>query len=321
MNRLLISISKYCLAVVLGLSLVSPLSAQAALHEALDFDGDGRADWSVVRPSENNWYIFGSAGSIVVQNFGLATDDFQTPGDFDGDNKGDIAVWRETNGLWYILNSSNNTFTSASWGIPGDQPVQRDYDGDGKTDLAVIRRANGLMIWWILQSSNGAINAYQWGLSGDFPVPGDYDGDGKYDMAVQRPGPTGSSQAAFFILASTDGFIYHNYAFSNDVAVPGDYDGDGKTDLAVVREGAGPEDPLSWYILRSSDFGFMAVQWGTTGTDILTQADYDGDGKTDIAIWRNSNTHYYVRASSTETLQFAQWGLNNDIPLAGYNQF
>ena len=51
-------------------------------------------------------------------------------------------------------------------------------------------------------------------------------------------------------------------------------------DVAVYRGG-------TWYIMGSSD-GFRAVQFGAA-TDTPVPADYDGDGKTDIAVYRSSN--------------------------------
>ena len=51
-----------------------------------------------------------------------------------------------------------------------------------------------------------------------------------------------------------------------------DFDGDGKTDLSVFRPSEG-----NWYLNQSTD-GFAALHWGIA-TDVLTPADYDGDGK------------------------------------------
>ena len=133
-SRLLLFTALFALVAISG-------SAQIKLRKAVDYDGDGKADLSIFRPSNNVWYIAKSGGGFTFQGFGLANEDFMTPGDFDGDGKGDIAVWRDTTGVWYWLNSSNNTFNAYQFGITGDEPVARDYEGDGRTDLAVVRRS------------------------------------------------------------------------------------------------------------------------------------------------------------------------------------
>jgi spore coat protein A, manganese oxidase len=318
MNKFLTN--KAGVAFILVLSLAFTAFAQTKLRTAVNYDTDAKADFVIFRPANNAWYIAKSAGGVTITQFGVFTDDFITPGDYDGDGKGDIAVWRDTTGVWYYLKSSDNSFVAAQFGIAGDEPVARDYDGDGKTDLGVVRRTGGSMIWYSLNSMTG-FKATQFGLSTDFTAPGDYDGDGKFDLGVQRPGATAASQATFFIQATTAGFSATPWGLSNDAVVPGDYDGDGKTDIAVVREGATATDNLVWAYLRSSNNTPNFISFGVTGTDLTVQNDYDGDGKCDIAIWRETvGDFYYLTSSSNSTaLVNFHWGASGDFPAAGYD--
>lgn len=110
------------------------------------------------------------------------------------------------------------------------------------------------------------------------------------------------------------------FGLSNDLVVPGDYDGDGKTDFAVVREGSTPTDPLTWYIQKSTDGNLLAYQFGLTGTDLIAQGDYDGDGKTDVGVWRDSNGQFFaLQSGSGLSLLTRTWGISNDFPAASYD--
>lgn len=319
MNRFTVLSGKFCALLLTALLLASPLNAQVKLNEALDFDGDGKVDPSVFRAENDTFYIYGSRDGWLSLSWGDSDTDWLTPGDFDGDHKGDIAIWRETTGVFWVLRTSNFTVEATAWGLPEDIPVQRDYDGDGKTDIAIARQSGGVTVFWIFRSMTAEPLAIQWGFDTDILAPGDYDGDGKFDPAVFRPDATGEGYAVTYIFGSKDGFMTRAWGVGTDFVVPGDYDGDSKTDVAVVREGATGDDVMTWYILRSSDLGLTAVPWGITAGDIFAQGDYDGDGKTDVAVWRPDTGVYHILGSRDGYMSY-QWGISSDEPLAGYDQ-
>ena len=259
-----------------------------------DFDGDGRTDYGVFRPSNAVWYLARSTQGFYATQFGLNTDKL-APADYDGDGKTDVSVFRD--GTWYILQSSNNQVRINNFGQTGDAPVPADYDGDGKADLGVFRQG----VWYFLNSSNNQFRAVQFGVATDKPVQADYDGDGKTDIAVYRDG------AWYYLQSSDSSYRVVNFGIATDKVVPADYDGDGKADQAVYRNG-------TWYLNRSTQ-GIAILQFGFA-SDIPVTGDYDGDGKADIAVWRPANgTFYSIKSSSNQFVSF-QWGANGDFPIA-----
>ncbi len=256
---------------------------------AADFDGDGKADVAVFRPSDTVWYLNRSTQGFTATQFGLSTDKL-APADFDGDGKTDIAVFRD--GIWYWLNSSDNNFNALQFGLASDVPVPADYTGDGRAELAVYRAG----MWFTWNLTNSQFNAVQFGIASDKPVPADFDGDGKTDFAVYRDG-------VWYMLGSTAGFTVVQFGIASDKPTVGDYDGDGKADQAVYRSGI-------WYILGSTQ-GFYAVQFGISN-DIPIAADYDGDGKTDVAVFRDG-VWYMLR--SGQGFSAVQFGITNDKPI------
>jgi hypothetical protein len=280
-----------------------------------DFDGDGKSDITVFRPSTNTWWALLSSASF--SNYGSfvwgTAGDVPVRGDFDGDGKADVAIYRPSTGAWYILLSSSGytAYVNYLWGTPGDIPEPADYDGDGRTDLAAYRPSTGT--WFILLSSTGytTYTSHVWGVGSDVPVPGDYDGDGKSDIAAYRP-----STGAWYILQSRTNYTtYVSYVFgggSADVPVGADYDGDGKVDPAIYRPSSG-----FWYFLRSSTSyaTYGAYQFGGSAGDLPVPADYDGDGKADIAIYRSGAWYILLSSTSYGTYVNYPWGAPGDVPV------
>ncbi len=266
-----------------------------------DYDGDGKADLSVFRPSNANWYINNSSNnSLSIVQFG-ASGDLIAPADFDGDGKTDICVFRPSDGGWYRINSSNNTFTPAQFGTNGDLPVPGDFDGDGRADLTVYRPSAGS--WYRINSSNNQFVAAQFGIAEDKPLVGDFDGDSKSDLTVFRP----SNGTWYRINSATDTFSPAQFGATGDLPVAADYDGDGKTDLAVYRPSAG-----DWYIVNSSNSSFTGIHFGIS-EDKPAPADFDGDGKADLVVFRPSSGTWYLLRTTAGFTGF-QFGANGDIP-------
>jgi hypothetical protein len=147
----------------------------------------------------------------------------------------------------------------------------------------------------------------------------DFDGDGKMDFIVKRQNGSGTSYT-WFILRSRDGYYARTWGYQSapgagffDMEALGDYDGDGKWDLTVRR--TGPDMPnMFWYVLNSSDGSMTAQHWGIGG-DLLVPQDYDGDGRTDFAVFRFG--WWYILRSSDGRFHAERFGLDSDNPFMG----
>jgi hypothetical protein len=236
------------------------------------------------------------------------------------------------------LNGGDFTVREEPFGQTGDDvAITGDYDGDGIADLASYRcpalgSGDGQCFFFYKGSDNnpgGNITYVPWGFGETFDFfvnPGDFDGDGKFDFCIQRTDPASAGSGQFVLRRSSDnGVEYINWGRNSDLIVPGDYDGDGKYDFCVSRtETIGGNPGRSYYILErdGGGTGISPIRWGIAG-DSRAPGDYDGDGKSDIAIWRPSATpgmsNFYVRRSSDGALQSYQWGQTGDFAVAGWN--
>jgi uncharacterized delta-60 repeat protein len=272
------------------------ITGEASRAAFCDFDGDGRADIGVFRPSDGNWYLAQSQNGFAVQHFGLSGDRVAAA-DYDGDGKTDVAIFR--NGDWWYLGSGSGTVSLKIWGAAGDVALPSDVDADGKADFVYYRPSTGE--WFRNGSTAGAVATVQFGMAGDIPLMADMDGDGKADPAIFRP-----SNGVWWYKSSVTGIATSlQWGQNGDVPVPGDYDGDGKTDAAVWRPSNG-----AWYIFNSGSGTVTIFSWGLSG-DRPVAADYDGDGKADIAIYRPSSGVWYIM-QSTSGFTGLQYGLSTD---------
>ncbi len=229
-----------------------------------DFNGDGRADIAIYRPTTHQWYVRGSAPITYG-----ADGDQPEPADYTGDGRADIAIYRPTTHQWYVRGSAPITY-----GADGDQPEPADYTGDGRADIAVYRPTTHQ--WYVRGSA-----PITYGADGDQPEPADYTGDGRADIAVYRP-----TTHQWYVRGSAP----ITYGADGDQPEPADYTGDGRADIAVYRP-----TTHQWYVRGSAP-----ITYGADG-DQPEPADYTGDGRADIAVYRPTTHQWYVRGSAPIT--------------------
>lgn len=274
-----------------------------------DFNGDGRTDVAVCRPSSPNYQWYVNNGSVPWgMAFGIPGD-IPVPGGYDG-GATQVAVYRPgaqvgAQSYWYVSGS-----TAVPWGLPfgvgGDIPVPANYDGGSRSKVAVYRPGAqvGAQSYWYVSGSTTVPWGFAFGEGGDIPVPADYDGIGRAQVAVCR---TNTNPFQWYVSGSTTVPWGLNFGVPGDIPVPRNYDG-GRTLVAVYRPST-----RAWYV-----WGSTTVPWGLVfgiNGDIPVPANYDG-GATKVATWRTTtNPHqWYVSGSTT-----VPWGLSfgepGDIPV------
>ena len=122
----------------------------------------------------------------------------------------------------------------------------------------------------------------------------------------------------------------HSTAFSGGeirgqlgVQRPVDNDGDGRTDFSILRfPNVAPPGvaPITYWNANSTS-GVQNGLWGDANRDFPAPGDYDGDGKTDLALYRQGATagaqsEFWILRSSDNNIQYFAWGLGTDSSVA-----
>lgn len=280
---------------------VTHMIARNVQVRSADFDGDGKADYTVYNAQNGLWSIYYSRTLTTQQIYWGQLGDIPVPADYAGDGRAEIAVFRPSNGTWYVRGWDVPSF-NVQWGANGDVPVPMDYDGNHKAQMAVMRppAVGGTQHarWHILSDDRASYTSGDWGEFGDVPMAADIDGDGRDDRIVFH---------------GTTGTWYIAYAAGGSRAVQWGTWGD----IPMVSRVNGHPALVVWRPSNQKFYTFDAVtgatteaQWGAPG-DIPRLMDTDGNGNGERAVFRPSTGIWY----NLDTWYALQWGSVSDVPI------
>ena len=149
------------------------------------------------------------------------------------------------------------------------------------------------------------------------PQPvGNYSTDAITDMTVWRP----SNGTWYWIDSTTGAAWWQQWGLPGDIPVSANYNygsNDGsRSDITVWRPSDG-----TWHWIDSGTWNTWQFTWGQQG-DIPLAGDFDGDGKSDIIVYRSYPDYGYpaaswfvVYSSNWTSNGGVQYGLPGDIPV------
>jgi hypothetical protein len=232
--------------------------------------------------------------------------------DFNGDGAADVAVANVagTTGITVLLDGALATPIFTSLPLGSNRFITGDFNGDGKQDVVILNVSSD-SITTLLGNGDGTFAVGTPFKAGDVPydvVAADFNGDGKLDIAVTVFGSQltavqvflgngdGTFQAPLDLAISTGGG-------NTNVLAVGDFNKDGIPDLAItvfspnfVQIALGNGDG-TFTLAGTADFP------PRQGPEGIAVADFNGDGKLDVAIPTLNGGVYVVLGNGDGTLQ------------------
>ncbi len=286
-----------------------------------DYNGDGKRDYV---SSDRNIYLNNGDMTFTPIDFSSMFSFNEVVGsvdDLNADGKSDLLIVSlSSTPNFAIFTSTGSGFIRSDYVITADTSVQGNvsignFGGNSAPDIVFTYRYQDKKVVYI---NDGAGNLTRQDLAHRFTrytglrsLQADLDGDGKVDLVQANSGITNSRPLLNDMSSIT--------VLKNVCTKPGqprivDVDGTGISHLSYWNPATGD----SYIISTNNPTNQPAfVNWGLGSFgDIPIPGDFDGDGITDRAVFRNSTGYWYIRRSSDLVWFVFKFGLPGDKPIA-----
>jgi uncharacterized delta-60 repeat protein len=256
----------------------------------------------------NDQSLYGTPASLIIQPDGkilsVGSRNYQSNGSdflllrFNDDGTPDASFG--TNGrVVTVITNIKDTATGAALQPDGKIVVSGITSNHSTGGSDSTPRSNGLLVRY---NPDGSLDA-NFGTGGIVKTPSNYF---LSDVSILPSGKILALKSDYSVLR----FLGDAPLVVNPTNF--DFDGDGWADFAVTRNVGGS---LNWYAVENpSSLDLVDTEFGLA-TDKIVPADYDGDKKTDVAVFRPSSGDWYILKSSTGAVSTVHFGQNGDVPV------
>jgi uncharacterized protein (TIGR03437 family) len=205
--------------------------------------------------------------------------------DFNNDGKMDFAVADHTAKIAVFLNKGDGTFAEPEYYTHGksfSSLVALDVDNDGRVDLVALDSELHLVATFF-NTGNGVFSGPRnSSATGDKMIAADLNEDGKLDLVVWQK----SGSSVGIMLGRGDGYFQAPLLLQISGAVStvaaADLNGDGLGDLLVTSDDHGLDIFMNTGLAQFFRTGTYLA--GSPYTGGITVADFDRDGRLDVAV-------------------------------------